>query len=127
MAPYTPLMTERQALYLEVLAFNFLQHARYEHAHTLYETLKALFPNESKYRLAEAYLHLNNNRCEEALIASESAENLAQTFNMRYFACLLSSKALWRLGKEEEAQKRLVHFLKIHRDADQKALLTPHN
>lgn len=127
MEPDHPLITERQTLYLEVLAFNFLQHARYDHAYTLYETLKSLHPQESKYHLAEAYLHLNNNRLKEALAASQSAEKLAKSFNMRYFGCLISSKALWKLGHQEEAQQNLVNFLKIHRDTDPKAVSTPHN
>lgn len=123
----TPVMTHRQALYLEVLAFNFLQHARYEPAQTLYAALQALKPNEAKYRLAEAYLKLQTDRFHEAFECSKTTEHLAQTFNMQYFACLIGSKALWRLGQEEEAQKRLVDFLQTHRDAQPHAASTPHN
>jgi tetratricopeptide (TPR) repeat protein len=110
-----PAVSHREALYLEVLAFNFLQHDRYEPALTLYQSLQALYPDVSKYFLAEAFIQLQLHHFEAATVQAEKAEALSQNFRNQYFARLLKSKALWRLGEEEKAQQVLVEFLQVQR------------
>lgn len=119
-------MTPQQKAYLEILAYVFLQHAKYEKASVLYQTLQAFYPEEGQYPLALTYIYIQLKNYLKADECAQIAETLNLSFNKLYFCRLLRSKALWNLGHETLAQQLLLEFLDMKkRAADESLHLTP--
>ncbi len=115
-------MTHKQKAYLEVLAYTFLQNAKYEKALILYLTLKRLYPEEAQYPLARAYIYIQMGEYQAAKEEALVAERLSKTPSKLYFSRLLRSKSLWHLGEEKESQKLLIDFLAEQRRSSIKPL-----
>jgi tetratricopeptide (TPR) repeat protein len=106
-------MTPQQKAYLEVLAYVFLQHAKYDKALVIYQVLQSLYPQSADYPLALAYLYI---QLQDYLKADEQAQlaiAIGLPFFKLYFCRLLRSKALWNLGHEALSQQLLLEFLEM--------------
>jgi len=105
------MVSPSQAKYLEVLAYTFLQNGKYERALIVFLTLKRLLGDKPKILLARAYAYLQLNAYEAVYEEAQLADQLTSDLALKNLARILQSKALWHMGKPEQAWQILMNFL----------------
>lgn len=92
---------------LSVLGYFFLEHGQADKALVLLEALGALFPEDPGIAKALSYAYLQAGRYRDALDAAGPATAEQDSV----FIHLLRGKALWGLGRVDEARACLARYL----------------
>ncbi|PTY00803.1 hypothetical protein DB346_14430 [Verrucomicrobia bacterium LW23] len=106
-------MRESQKEYLLILAHLFLEHEHFEKARILLVALRELFPADPGVARALSYCYYRLGFYEEALGEAEASlemdmpDDSARSMAVANISHFLRGKALWALGREEEAQDAL--------------------
>ena len=109
-------MNNRDKEFLQLLAYQFLCHGKLEKASTVISVLKALYPNDSHVLITDSYVQSKQGNPEKALHSAESALRASDRGKTKTFAHFLKGKALWKLGKKEDAESNLNYFLELQRE-----------
>ncbi|MEI2740847.1 MAG: tetratricopeptide repeat protein [Candidatus Competibacter sp.] len=94
---------------LSVLGHFFLEHGQTDKALVLLDALQALFPEDPDIAKSLSYACLQAGRYQEAL----DAANRGIAERDAAFIHLLRSKALWGLGRADEARACLARYLAL--------------
>jgi hypothetical protein len=104
-------MKENQRDCLEVLGYLFLCNHKTEKALVLLEALQALSPSDPHVSRSLCYAYLINRQYEQALSQAERVLRETPEPENKEIAYLFKSRALWGLGKGEEARRVMNSFL----------------
>jgi tetratricopeptide (TPR) repeat protein len=103
-------MDESQKEFLTILGYFFLQNNKAEKALIIFRALQELFPDDPYLMKAGSYACLVNGEHEDALHLAERWLREGPVDRMNEIGYLLKSKALWGLGRENEARETLNQF-----------------
>jgi len=100
--------SEREFLY--VLGYFFLQNNKNRKAADIFRALHALYPDTAAYTGALSYACLRMDDFAGALEYAEDFLDHPLDSSHQEFGFFLKSRALWGLGKEDEARKTFQRF-----------------
>lgn len=105
-------MTTAQKEFLLVLAYIYLQHAKYSKAITLYELLYEFYPEDLHIHKSLSYTYFMLEDYEQALSFNEQI--LAKVIQQEELelAYLLKAKILWSMGETAQSRDSLKSFIK---------------
>ena len=98
---------------LQILADVYLQQSQTDKAVTLLEALYHLYPNDAAVAKALSYAYLLAGRAEDTLAMSDVFLRLAGSSSDSNPILLIRSKALWTLGRVEEARTTLNRYTEL--------------
>ncbi len=102
----TPI-NERHQDFLSILAYIYLKNNKLEKAITVYKALWHLFPESDRSAFCLGYLYLATHQYETALFYAETFLDANQKIGLGH---LLKGQALYKLGRNFEAQKAIQQF-----------------
>lgn len=91
--------------FLAVLGHCFLQCGQYERARVVFEGMVALFPDDTRALASLGYVLGRLDQPAAALEAIERLDRLPLTAADQIFSRLLRGRALWALGRHDEARR----------------------
>ncbi|HSI84739.1 MAG: hypothetical protein ACAI35_15405 [Candidatus Methylacidiphilales bacterium] len=109
-------MKESQKEYLLILAHLFLEHEHFEKSRTILVALRELFPADASVARALAYVYHQLGYQDEALAEAEASlemdlpDDSPRSLAVANTGRLLRSKALWAMGREDEARDALSEY-----------------
>lgn len=98
---------------LELLAYLYLQHSKFDKAVNLLKALKKLHPTDHHIARSLAYALLNVGDYQGSLIQAEASISDDLPTNLKMASTLIKSKALWGLGREDAAKETISQIIKI--------------
>lgn len=96
-------ISHRQKDFLVLLGYNYLKSNQLKKAIIVYQALYHLFPKSEEFSFCLSYLYLKQNQYEKALYYVEIY--LTESKGIQKLAYLIKSKALFHLGRLNEAKK----------------------
>ncbi len=93
-----------------LLGFTYMEHGKFDKARVVFELLKGAFDDVNSLK-ALSYICLKTGRYEEALAYADAFIKRCEDEKKRKTAFLLKSRALWALGRREEARQYMKKFL----------------
>lgn len=101
--------------FLHLLAYMYLQQAKYKEALALFRFLRLHFSEDNSIVLSLVYCLFQSKRFEEALrvLGSLNIENFSQEYLSVYY--FLKSKSLWELGNFQDSRLMLHNYLKYRK------------
>lgn len=108
-------ITKTQKEFLLVLGYLYLQNGKFYDSKIVFEALLLFYPKDHHIMRSLAYAYLCDGDYEQALEINEQFKHAQMSPKDHAFFNLLKSKALWRIGKLQEAKQYFNEFVQIHK------------
>lgn len=106
-------MEDSHREFLELLVYLFLRYNKFDEAFAVAQLLQCTCPNDPFVQLSFAFVALQTNNPNDALLAIQTSENFPKSQDLQKLLFLLKSKILWALGRDAEARSAYTRFLGI--------------
>ncbi len=107
------ILDDSQKEFLQLLAYLYIQHQKYDKAYAIFEALQYLYPEDTEIIRSLSFLELTKGNAEKALELAEASLIEPVTPRQRAASLFLKSQALWKLGKTEDARRVLKQFIQL--------------